>query len=96
MFKDHIILTRGVLVHPKDKTPILDKVGVMYPITGADCNIQYEGETETAVKKRDLATLLNYKHHFSHANITYSPRVGLVQQRSCTGCWYTLCTVCSL
>ena len=43
---------RKLLVAPKDKDKPEDKCGVVYHLTCKDCNAQYVGETERALKKR--------------------------------------------
>ena len=50
---------RSLLVHPKDKTPDLQKCGVVYQITCPQCQHMYVGETG-----RTLATRM--KDHTSH------------------------------
>ena len=50
---------RSLLVHPKDKTPDLQKFGVVYQVTCPQCQHLYVGETG-----RTLATRM--KDHTSH------------------------------
>ena len=50
---------RSLLVHPKDKTPDLQKCGVVYQVTCPQCQHLYVGETG-----RTLATRM--KDHTSH------------------------------
>ena len=52
-FKPHITL-RKLLEHPKDKTSNLDKTGVVYHITCAQCPSDYIGETSRKTKQRIL------------------------------------------
>ena len=58
---------RSLLVHPKDKTPDLQKCGVVYQVTCPQCQHLYVGETG-----RTLATRM--KDHTSHN--TQSTAVG--------------------
>ena len=51
---------RSLLVHPKDKTPDLQKCGVVYQITFPQCQHLYVGETG-----RTLATRM--KDHTTHS-----------------------------
>ena len=59
MYHRPINTIRSLLVHPKDKTPDLQKLGVAYQITCPQCQHLYVGETG-----RTLATSM--KDHISH------------------------------
>jgi hypothetical protein len=48
---------RRLLVAPKDKVETLDKCGVVYHLSCKDCEAQYIGETERALKKRLLRNM---------------------------------------
>ena len=59
VYRRPINTIRSLLVHPKDKTPDLQKCGVVYKITCPQCQHLYVGETG-----RTLATRM--KDHTSH------------------------------
>ena len=60
IFKEHGVGTyhkpyntiKSLLVHPKDKTPDMNKCGVVYEIACPECDEKYIGETARAMSTR--------------------------------------------
>ena len=59
MYHRPINTIRSLLVHPKDKTPDLQKCGIVYQITCPQCQHMYMGETGRTLSAR-------MKDHTSH------------------------------